>query len=133
MSAGGEAITRAIAQSLDFNLTQAEEYKRTYGLQKDKLEGKIIAASKPIMDAIVNEIKRAVAFYEEKNKDQPIETIMLSGGTSRLPGMVTYLAESINYEVQLVNPWIGIAREPRFNVLNGEGPNFCISVGLALR
>ena len=133
VSAGGEAITRSIAQSLDFNLTQAEEYKRTYGLQADKLEGKIIAAAKPIMDTIVNEMKRAVAFYEEKNKDQPIETIMLSGGTSRLPGMIIYLAQAMNYEVQLVNPWIGIVREPRFNVLQNEGPNFCIAVGLALR
>jgi len=133
VSAGGEAITRSIAQSLDFNLTQAEEYKRTYGLQADKLEGKIIAAAKPIMDTIVNEMKRAVAFYEEKNKDQPIETIMLGGGTSRLPGMIIYLAQAMNYEVQLVNPWIGIVREPRFNVLQNEGPNFCIAVGLALR
>lgn len=133
VSAGGEAITRAIAQSLDFNLTQAEEYKRTYGLQKDKLEGKITNAAKPIMDTIVNELKRAAAFYEEKYKDQHIETIMLTGGTSRLPGMITYLAESINLEVQLANPWVGIAKDPRFNVLNTEGPSFCVAVGLALR
>jgi type IV pilus assembly protein PilM len=133
VSAGGEAITRAIAQSIDFNLTQAEEYKRTYGLQKDKLEGKIVTAAKPIMDTIVNEMKRAIAFYEEKYKDQHVETIMLSGGTSRLPGMVIYLAESINFEVQLANPWIGILRDQRFNVLENEGPNFCVAVGLALR
>jgi type IV pilus assembly protein PilM len=133
VSAGGEALTRAIAQNLDFNLTQAEEYKRAYGLQKDKLEGKITTAVRPIMDTITNEIKRALAFYEEKNKDEHIETVMLSGGTSRLPGMVTYLAETLGVEVQLINPWIGIAKDPRFNVLNPEGPNFCISVGLALR
>jgi type IV pilus assembly protein PilM len=133
VSAGGEAMTRSIAQSLDFNLTQAEEYKRTYGLQKDKLEGKIVAAAKPIMDTIISEMKRAIAFYEEKYKDQHVETIMLSGGTSRLPGMVIYLAESINFEVQLANPWIGILRDQRFNVLGNEGPNFCVAVGLALR
>lgn len=133
VSAGGEAITRAIAQSIDFNLTQAEEYKRTYGLQKDKLEGKIVNAAKPIMDTIVSEMKRAIAFYEEKYKDQHVETIMLSGGTSRLPGMVIYLAENVNFEVQLANPWIGILRDQRFNVLGNEGPNFCVAVGLALR
>jgi type IV pilus assembly protein PilM len=133
VSAGGEALTRAIAQAFDFNLTQAEEYKRTYGLQKDKLEGKIVNAIKPIMDTIINEIKRAIAFYEEKYKDQHVETIMLSGGTARLPGMITYLAESINFEVQLANPWIGILRDARFNILGNEGPNFCIAVGLALR
>lgn len=133
VSAGGDAMTRAIAQNLDFNQTQAEEYKRTYGLQSDKLEGKIVNAAKPIMDTIVGEMRRSIAFYEEKYKDQHVETVMLCGGTSRLPGMVIYLAQSINFEVQLANPWIGIMRDPRFNILNAEGPNFCVAVGLALR
>ncbi len=133
ISAGGEALTRAVAQSLDFNLTQGEEYKKIYGLQKDKLEGKLVVACKPIMDSITGEIKRAIAFYEEKYKEEHIEAVLLSGGTSRLPGMVIYMAETLNIEVQLANPWVGIAKEPRFNILNTEGPNFSVAVGLALR
>jgi type IV pilus assembly protein PilM len=133
LGSGGESITRAIAQSLDFNIPQAEEYKRTYGLQKDKLEGKIALACKPIMDTIVSEMKRAIAFFEEKYKDQHVETILLTGGTSRVPGMVVYMAEALSFEVQLANPWVGIAKDARFNVLNTEGPNFCVAVGLALR
>lgn len=133
VSAGGEAITRSIAQSLDFTQSQAEEYKRTYGLQKDKLEGKIALAAKPIMDTIVGEMKRAIAYYEEKYKDQHVETVLLTGGTARIPGMVVYLAQAINFEVQFANPWAGIAKDARFNVLATEGPNFCVAVGLALR
>ncbi len=133
VGSGGEAITRAIAQSLDFSVSQAEEYKRTYGLQTDKLEGKIALAAKPIMDTIVAEMKRAIAFFEEKYHDQHVETILLSGGTARIPGMVVYLAENLGFEVQLANPWVGIAKDARFNVLNTEGPNFCVAVGLALR
>ncbi|MCX6792344.1 MAG: type IV pilus assembly protein PilM, partial [Candidatus Gottesmanbacteria bacterium] len=133
LSAGGDAITRAVAQSLDFNLTQAEEYKRAYGVQPDKLEGKIALAAKPITDTIVNELKRALVFYQEKYKDDPVQLVLLSGGTARLPGMVVYLAQSLGVEVQLANPWVGIARAPRFNVLTAEGPNFCVAVGLALR
>lgn len=133
LSAGGDAITRALAQSLDFNLTQAEEYKRTYGVQPDKLEGKIAAAAKPITDTIVTELKRALVFYQEKYKEDHVQLVLLSGGTARLPGMVVYLAQSLGVEVQLANPWVGIARAPRFNVLSTEGPNFCVAVGLALR
>lgn len=131
MPAGGDALTRAIAQGLEFTPTQAEEYKRTYGLQADKLDGKIVTASKPIMDTIVSEIRRALAFYQEKYKD-PVQSVVLSGGTARIPGMVTYLAQSLGLEVQLANPWAGIARDARFNVLTTEGPNFCVAVGLAL-
>lgn len=133
VGSGGEAITRAIAQSLDFPISQAEEYKRTYGLSKDKLEGKIMIAAKPIMDTIVTEMKRSMAFFEEKYASQHVETILLSGGTARIPGMVVYLAEALNFEVQLANPWVGITKDTRFNVLNTEGPNFCVAVGLALR
>ena len=33
-------LARALAQGLEFTPGQAEEYKRTYGLQPDKLDGK---------------------------------------------------------------------------------------------
>lgn len=133
LSAGGDAFTRSVAQSLDFNLTQAEEYKRAYGVQPDKLEGKIAAAAKPITDTIVGELKRALIFYQEKYKDEHVQLILLSGGSARLPGLVVYLAQALGVEVQLANPWVGISRDPRFNVLTPEGPNFCVAVGLALR
>lgn len=132
MPAGGDALTRAIAQAFEFNPIQAEEYKRTYGLVADKLEGKIVASVKPIMDSIVGEVNRALAFYQEKYKET-VQSVVLSGGTARLPGMVTYLATALGLEVQLANPWAGIVRTARFNVLSTEGPNFCVSVGLALK
>lgn len=133
IAAGGEALSRALVAGLDFNPAQAEEFKRTYGLEPDKLQGKIVAAVKPIMDTIISEIKRAIAFFNQKHKDEHIETILLSGGTAKLPGMVVYIAESLGIEAQLANPWVGIARDPRFNVLDGEGPTFTVAVGLALR
>lgn len=133
ISAGGEALSRSLAQTLGFEYAQAEQYKKTYGLEKDRLEGKIVAAVKPIMDTIVGEITRAIAFYQEKYKDERIEVVFLSGGTSRLPGMVVYLAQSLNCEVQLANPWVGIKRDSRFTVLDTEGPVFSVAVGLALR
>lgn len=133
VSAGGDAMTRAIAQSLDLTQPQAEEYKRTYGLATDKLEGKIAAAAKPIMESIVAELKRALVYYAEKYRQQHIETILLTGGTSKVPGMVVYLAQALNTEVQFANPWAGIGRDARFNILASEGPNFAVAVGLALR
>ncbi|KKU88012.1 MAG: Type IV pilus assembly protein PilM [Candidatus Gottesmanbacteria bacterium GW2011_GWA2_47_9] len=133
ISAGGEAISRAVAQGLEFNLTQAEEFKKTYGVEGDKLEGKIVAATKPVMDTIVAEMKRAVSFYQEKYKNEQVETVLLSGGTARLPGIVVFIAGEMEIEAQLANPWIGIAKDPRFAVLDSEGSVFTVAVGLALR
>lgn len=133
ISAGGEALSRAVAQSFGFELSQAEEYKKTYGVEKGKLEGKIVAAVKPIMDTIIAETKRAMAFYQEKYKGEQIGSVILSGGTAKLPGMVTYTAEELGVEVQLANPWLGIQRDGTFKTLEGDGPLFSVAVGLGLR
>jgi type IV pilus assembly protein PilM len=133
ISAGGEALSRALVQSLDFNQIQAEQFKQTYGLEKNQLEGKILSAIKPIMDTIISEIKRAIMFYQEKANNERVEVILITGGTARLPGMVMYIAEATGIEVQLGNPWLGIQREQRFMVLDQEGPTYCVAIGLALR
>jgi len=133
ISAGGEALSRALVSGLDFNAHQAEEFKRTYGIEQDKLQGKIVAAVKPIMDTIVGEISRALSYYSEKHKEERIQTILLSGGTAKLPGMVVYMAQHVGMEVQLANPWVGMVKDARFNVLESEGPTFTVAAGLSLR
>ncbi len=85
------------------------------------------------MDTIIGEMKRALAYYTEKHKDERVEVTLLSGGTAKLPGMVVYIAQNVGVEAQLANPWVGIKRDPRFAVLDKEGPTFAVAVGLALR
>jgi type IV pilus assembly protein PilM len=131
ISAGGEALSRALVQGLGFGQNQAEEFKKAYGLDRKHLEGKIVEAVRPIMDTIISEIKRALAFYQEKYKSDRVELVLLSGGTARLSGLSTYLAEHIGVEAQIANPWIGIKREPKFAMLDNEGAVFTVAVGLA--
>jgi type IV pilus assembly protein PilM len=133
ISAGGEAISRALVQGFNMNQLQAEEFKKTYGVDKNQLEGKILTAVKPIMDTIISELKRAIAYYQEKYKNEQVEVILLSGGTAKLPGMVMYIAEATGVEVQLGNPWVGIKKDQRFAILDNEGPTFAVAAGLALR
>ncbi len=133
MSSGGEAISRLLAQSLGFELSQAEAYKRAYGVEPDKLEGKILASIKPILDTIISEIQHAITFYTEKYPDNRIDTIFLSGGTARLPGLVVYLAQSLTIEVQLADPFADIRKHQNFNALEAESSQYTVAVGLALR
>lgn len=135
VSTGGTALARAISQSLGFDLDQAEEYKKTYGLDETKLEGKVTQAIKPIFDVIVEEIKRSMAFYTTHRKDDKIKRVVISGGTASLPGIVVYLADSLDVEVQLGNPWLFVSCPPKFppKELEEVGPSFAVAVGLALR
>jgi type IV pilus assembly protein PilM len=133
ISAGGEALTRALTQSLEFNSVQAEEYKKTYGLNKEVLEGKLVVSMEPIMVSIINEMKRAIAFFGERYPNEQIDAVIINGGSSKLPGIVSYIAQAVNIETQIANPWIGIQKEARFAVLDSEGPTFAVAVGLSLR
>lgn len=133
IGAAGDALTRSLMESMEFSAVQSEEYKKTYGLKKDMLEGKLFAAMKPIMDTILAEIKRSIGYFDERNKGSHIEVILLSGGTAKLPGLGSYMTEHLGIETQMANPWIGITKEPRFSVLDNEGPLFSVSVGLSLR
>lgn len=133
ISAGGESLSRALVQGLGFHQNQAEEFKKTYGLDRRHLEGKIVEAVRPIMDTIMSEMKRAMAFYQEKYNGDKIDVIVLSGGTARLPGMVVFMAEQIGIETQIANPWVGIKKDARFAALENEGPIFSVAVGLAVK
>ena len=85
---GGMAINRAI--TTDFGLTpdQAEQYKNTYGVSKEALGGKIGKATEPILNSIMTEVRKALAFMLINTKnDKPIRQILLTGGTAKLPGI----------------------------------------------
>ncbi len=130
IASGGEALARAVARDMGFELSQAEEYKRTYGFE----EGKILAAVKPIFDTVIEEIKRALAFYQGRYPDEPIKIVSLCGGTSKLPGLVVYIAENLGIETQIGNPWTNITKDPKiFPKVDEDGPIFAVAAGLAMR
>ncbi len=130
---GGEAISRAIASDFGFSLQQAEEYKKLYGLTDKSLGGKIGKAMEPILLSIFGEIKKAMAFFEEKYPDDKISQIVLSGGTAKLPGLETYFAQNIGIETLIANPWKALASQEVPKEIVDNASEYTIAVGLAMR
>ncbi len=134
VSTGGLAMTRALAQYFNFELAQAEEYKKTYGLAENQLEGKVFAALKPVMDVIMGEVRRVVQSYEARYPQNPIKRVVLSGGGAKLPGLVIFMANNLGLEVQEADPWYFIAKGNNLaGKLAANAPSFSVAVGLALR
>lgn len=135
ISTGGEALARAISQALGFDLQQSEEYKKTYGLDESRLEGKVMKAIKPVFDVIVEEIKRSINFYNGHHVNNPLKRVVLCGGTASLPGIIVYLAATLDVEVALSNPWRRVNAPAKFSEkeLEENGPSFSVAVGLALK
>lgn len=134
IATGGIALTRAIAQQFNFEISQAEEYKKVYGLLSDQLEGKVFQALRGVVDVILEETKRVIQAYSAKNPQNLIKRIVLSGGGAKLPGLVIYFANNLGLEVQEADPWYFVAKEKSVkSQLIAEAPLYTVAVGLALR
>lgn len=131
---GGIAMSRAIAADFGFSQEQAEEYKKTYGLSDRNFGGKVGAAIQPILTGMITEVKKAIAFYADRYKNEsPITQTLLTGGSSNLPGIVVYFAQNIGTETSMGNPWnlLNIQNVPK--EMEGRGPQFAVAIGLALK
>lgn len=131
---GGTALTRAVRQDLQLEEGQAEEYKKTYGLDPNQLEGKVYKSLKPLIDSIISEMKKGIGFYDEKNPNDKLGVVVLSGGTSLLPGLVPYFAQELGVETQVGNPLGAISANKKGNSINqSEASLYTVSIGLAMR
>lgn len=131
---GGVALTRSIASDFGLQLSQAEEYKRVYGLSDKNFGGKVRIAIEPILTALLTEIKKAITFYTEQYKsDSQISQMLITGGSASLPGLAVYFAQNLGIETVLANPWkmLNIANVPPKIETSGE--EYTVAVGLALK
>jgi type IV pilus assembly protein PilM len=130
----GEAFTRAVSQGLGINATQAEEYKKTYGLASSQLEGKIKGALDPVLRLVVDEIKKAISFYQSEQKGEAPSVVQVSGGTSGMPQIITTLTELLGIEVSIANSFAKIKMDAETaKKLVPFAPLYSVAVGLAMR
>ncbi len=129
---GGVALTRALAQSLSLPLPQAEEYKRTYGLDQKQVEGKVRTGLLIILNSIVGEIRKAMEYHLTSRKTR-VGRIVLSGGGAYLPEFGSYLSESFGgIEVVVADPF-ATAKPGRGVVIPREKAVYSVAVGLSQR
>lgn len=130
----GEAFTRAVAQGLGIDLQQAEQYKMAYGFSTSQLEGKIKTAIDPVFRTIVDEIKKAINFYQSEEKGEAPTSAILSGGTAGIPQIITVLSNSLGIEVSVANPFSRVkVKEEVLKKIAPYAPLYGIAVGSAMR
>ncbi len=130
---GGNALARAVARDLNLEVAQAEEYKKSYGLDEKMLEGKVKRAIEPVFDVVVGEIRKTIKFCEEKERVK-LGSLSLCGGTAKLPGLVSYLANALALEVQVADPFTYIILEEEQKAkLGDDAPLYTTAVGLAMK
>lgn len=129
----GAALTRAVATGIGVQSQQAEEYKKTYGLST-ALEGKVKQALSSVVSPLVDEVKKAIGFWQQEHQDKPVQIGILTGGTAGLPELVPSIASSLGIEITIGNPFGFVTLDPRTSkALSSYSPLYAIAVGLAMR
>jgi type IV pilus assembly protein PilM len=131
---GGEAFTRAVAQSFGINAQQAEEYKKTYGLSATALEGKVKASLDPIFRMVIDEVKKAISFYQSEEKGETPSSVILTGGAATMPEVVPYMTTLLGIETVLGDSFSKITLDAASaQALAPYSSLYSIAVGLALK
>lgn len=130
----GEAFTRSVSQGLNISIQQAEEYKKTYGLVENQLEGKVKASLDPVFKLVVDEIKKAIHFYQSEEKGDTPTSVVITGGASVMPGIVPYLTTNLGIETVVGDPFGKIALDPETaKSLAPYSSIYGTAVGLSMR
>lgn len=133
---GGDDLTIQLSQELSLKPTVAAEQKALVGA--DSAGSATAAALQDITRELVTTIARAVQEpVAQVGGQSGIRTILLSGGTANLPGIVAVFSEIFpGIPVQLGNPLINLLvdqEEKNLPLSSADAAHFTTAIGLALR
>ncbi|MCA9369958.1 MAG: type IV pilus assembly protein PilM [Pseudomonadales bacterium] len=102
---GGQLLTKSISQSFSLTAEQAEQYKRTYGLDPSQFQGKVREAILTTMQVLTGEVQKSMQFYANQAGGQTISRVILSGGSAVMPGLVEHITEVLGVETLVAAPF----------------------------
>ena len=132
---GGKTINQKIQDRFRVDAAEAERLKLTAEAPDEQLD----VLKRIFEEASVSwslEIKRAFDFVTRSNKNARIQKILLAGGCALMPGFPRFLQDRIGVDVELFDPFLNIASDPKKidpNYLQNIAPIAAVCVGLALR
>ena len=135
ISMGGRQLTERIQREFSVSYERAENIKTGANIEGIDLE-KINYIFKMAAETYVQEIRRTLDFFLSTMVNENIEKIYMSGGSSRIPGIIKLLEKQMEIPVELINPFNNIKWDDR--VFDPEymayiAPQMAVAVGLALR
>lgn len=132
---GSEQLTNQIAVALDVEYEQAEKIK-IGTVTLPEYDEKIRAIFAKVCGQWVAEIKKATDLYRSNNPKRTLQSIVLSGGGSKVAGLPEFIAQETQLPVSIFDPFKHMqVDEKKFDrqYLSVIGPEMAIATGLAIR
>ncbi|WP_027363478.1 type IV pilus assembly protein PilM [Desulfotruncus alcoholivorax] len=135
---GGSLLTRSMSEAYGIDLDSARKLKESEGviINENDLAG--VAADKMRIDLslrdglgeLLREMRRSLEYYANQFNAEPVDKVILSGGTCNLPGFDVFVSEALGLPAEVARPAsLSFAREGEFSF----DPSLAMAYGLALR
>ena len=139
----GNTITKEIAQTFGCSFEEAEQLKIERGYvalggvmeDEDEITDRVSKIIRTVLTRLHAEISRSINFYRSQQGGAAPSRLFLTGGTVRLPQLDQFFMESLQVDVEYLNPFTAVRVGGKVNSAALESDAFTLveSVGLALR
>ena len=128
---GGKQLTEEIMRRYGLSYEEAGLKKRQGGLP-DNYQTEVLD---PFKDNIVQEVNRSLQFFFANSAFNAIDTIVMAGGTSTIPGVTNIVEQQTGNPTLLAEPSAALkmSGKVRPERLHADAASLLISFGLALR
>jgi type IV pilus assembly protein PilM len=130
---GGNAFTRAIADTFKLSFEKAEKLKRTAPMSKYARQ--ILQAMKPVFTDLASEIQRSLGFYNSSNPITKLSKIVAMGGGTKMRGLLKYLQQTLQIPIERPDSFKRLALSPDVSAAKFHESvcDFGVVYGLALQ
>lgn len=142
VAVGGKLFTDAIVEVMGVPVDQAEALKRkqkpagSSTAQNDAIAGAVQDILDRNIEYVASELNRQLSFFwNASGAEEQIDSIMLTGGGSLIPGLADELSEKTGINTQLIDPLRGIEKGEGFDAayLQEIAPTMSVAVGMGIR
>ena len=138
---GGDAITRALTQSLKLSEADAVTFRNEEGLApKDPLQSAGVEAAAGTAAALSDEIARHYHYWDTRRNDRgdrlsPLGKIVLVGGSANLHGLPEYIAGRVQAPAEIADVWQHIVNYDTYipPIDRRHSLQYATAAGLAMR
>lgn len=133
MPVGGNHFTRALTKEMKLTFAKAEHLKCNATKSPDPRA--VFQALRPVFNDYVAEIQRSIGFFSSVNRNAKIGRLVGVGNGFRLAGLQKFLQQNLQYDVERVDSFKGLAGDHVLNapLFQDNLLTFCVPYGLALQ
>lgn len=132
---GSRQLTEQIQNVFDIEFEEAESLKLG-STQDDDKRTEIEEIFSTTCTQWILEIKKAIDLYHSNHPEHPLKNLILSGGGAKVSGLIDFLAQETNLNVEIFDPFLNITSNSNKidpDYLKNIGPEMAIATGIAIR